>query len=184
MKIYTGLGDDGNTHLLGGQQVRKNDVRISVCGTLDELNAVFGLVASGAVPEPLFSQLVQVQNDLFRLGCMIASVGATSKMDLPSLDAADARRLEAWIDSIDAQLEPLSNFLLPGGAREAAAMHLARAVCRRSERQVADLVEQHPDFEADDVLRFLNRLGDWCFVAARYINRQRGVKEPLWKSRQ
>ncbi len=182
MKIYTGFGDGGMTQLLGGQTVPKNDIRVSVCGTLDELNAVLGIVASDPSLECLAPKLTHVQSDLFRLGCMVASVGSEADRTWPEIVAADAHRLEAEIDSMQESLSPLTNFLLPGGAPGAATMHLARSVCRRCERLLTDLAAQHPDFASEIVFRYLNRLGDWCFVAARYINQSQGVSEPIWSA--
>lgn len=182
MKIYTRFGDQGDTQLLGGQQTRKNDIRVAVCGTLDELNAVLGVVASGELPDPLRRQITSIQSDLFTVGAMIAAVGAESKMELPQIGAAETERLESEIDAMDATLKPLTNFLLPGGAPAAATMHLGRAVCRRAERLIADLTDQFADFESAEVFRYLNRLSDWCFIAARHINHSAAVDEPIWTS--
>ena len=181
MKIYTGFGDAGNTQLLGGQTVPKNDIRVCVCGTLDELNAVLGMVASSQLPSWLAQRVAHIQSDLFRIGCMVAAVGSDSQRPWPEIAAGHATRLEQEIDRMQDQLSPLTNFLLPGGAPAAAGMHLARSVCRRGERLVTDLVEQYADFQAANVFRYLNRLSDWCFVAARLINQSCGVSEPIWK---
>ena len=113
---------------------------------------------------------------------MIAAVDNDPKMELPTINKTDSHRLESEIDAMEAELKPLKNFLLPGGAHAAAAMHLARAVCRRGERLMADLTAQHPDFDAAVIFRYLNRLSDWCFVAARCINHDQGMEEPIWQS--
>jgi len=183
MKIYTGYGDDGNTQLLGSQKTRKNDVRIAVCGTLDELNALLGVVVSRQLPKVLRLQIMAIQGDLFVIGSMVASVGADSKMELPSIELADSQRLESEIDVMNAELTPLTNFLLPGGADAAATMHLARAVCRRAERLIADLVDQFPEFDSSGVFKYMNRLSDWCFIAARFINHVEDIAEPIWDNR-
>lgn len=183
MKIYTKFGDDGNTKLLGGQTVRKNDIRVAVCGTLDELNAVLGMVASHEGSDDVVAEIRLVQGDLFSIGSTVASAGAGSQMDLPQVTEADCQRLEDEIDTMSEVLKPLVNFLLPGGAPAAAAMHQARAVCRRVERQVMDLTDLHQETQATSMLKYLNRLSDWCFVAARYLNHIAGVEEPVWRNR-
>ena len=182
MKIYTRFGDQGDTQLLGGQTTRKNDTRVALCGTLDEMNAVIGLVASHEVSQQLAAQITSIQSDLFTLGATVAAVGSDSKMDLPKIGPAETERLESEIDQMETHLKPLTNFLLPGGSQAAATMHLGRAVCRRAERILVDLTNEFTDFESSDVLRFLNRLSDWCFVAARFINHNAGVDEPIWSS--
>lgn len=181
MKIYTGYGDDGHTQLLGGQRVRKNDCRVAVCGTLDELNAVLGVVASREIPAALKPRLQAIQSDLFKFGSTIAAIGAESKMNLPSVTDADRLRLEAEVDAMEEHLTALRNFLLPGGSEAAANMHLARAVCRRAERLLVELSAEHDEFDEAILFKYLNRLGDWCFVAARLINQELGVEEPLWR---
>ena len=181
MKIYTGYGDDGHTQLLGGQRVRKNDLRVAVCGALDELNAVFGLVASRQIPSALTPRIQAIQSDLFKFGSTVAAVGAETKMNLPEVKEADRQRLEEEIDAMEEHLKALQNFLLPGGSEGAATMHLARAVCRRAERWLVELATIHDDFDEEVLFKYLNRLGDWCFVAARLINHELGVEEPLWR---
>ena len=181
MKIYTGYGDDGHTQLLGGQRVQKNDLRVSVCGTLDELNAVLGVVASRQIPTVLAPRIQAIQSDLFKFGSTVAAVGAESKMDLPAVTEADCQRLEEEIDDMEGHLIALQNFLLPGGSEAAATMHLARAVCRRAERLLVELASEYHDFDQEILFKYLNRLGDWCFVAARLVNRELGVEEPLWR---
>ncbi|MCP4462540.1 MAG: cob(I)yrinic acid a,c-diamide adenosyltransferase [Planctomycetaceae bacterium] len=180
MKIYTGYGDEGFTQLLGGQRVRKNDMRVAMCGTLDELNAVMGAVASRQAATCLVVKINQVQSDLFKFGCGVAALGADTKMDLPAIGAQDSLRLEAEIDEMESCLEPLTNFLLPGGCEAAATMHQARAICRRCERLFTEVTDLYPDLDPAACLKYLNRLGDWCFVAARFINREMGVSEPIW----
>lgn len=182
MKIYTRTGDDGTTGLLGGRRVRKSDLPIECYGTVDELNAAVGLAAvAGVAPAALAPKLKAVQNDLFVLGSHLASPAderGAPNVHLPRLDESIAARLEAEIDAAEAQLSPLRQFILPGGSEVSARLHLARTVCRRAERLVVALAEQHPVPQL--IVRYLNRLSDWLFVQARWCNRQDGVEDVPW----
>ena len=185
MRIYTKYGDNGTTQLRGGQQTRKNDGRVVLCGALDELNAVLGVVASFDLPDQVSSQITRIQSDLFVAGAAVAAIGAEG-LKTAELGEEPTTRLENDIDSMETVLAPLRNFLLPGGAPAAATMHLARAVCRRSEISLTDLVDrQDESFRSTGVAaiqKYLNRLSDWCFVAARFLNHHHGVEEPIWTS--
>ncbi len=181
MRIYTKFGDDGNTQLLGGQQTRKSDLRLAVCGTLDELSAVLGLAAASDPPAAVGDQIQMIQSDLLSMGSRIAAMGAETKMELPQLTTTDVERLENEIDAMNSGLTELRNFLLPGGHAAAATLHVARAVCRRAEREMVALVDQYPEADAGTPLAWLNRLGDWCFVAARRVNHAHDITEPLWR---
>jgi cob(I)alamin adenosyltransferase len=179
-KIYTRAGDGGQTRLVTGETVAKTDARVEAYGTVDELNAVLGLVrletAGDAVLDPM---LARIQNDLFDLGADLAtpSLSADDRGALRILDGQVAR-LEGEIDTLNAKLAPLTSFVLPGGSRAAAWLHLARTVCRRAERRAVALFAASGDAHGPAV-RYLNRLSDLLFVAARFAN-GRGAGDVLW----
>jgi cob(I)alamin adenosyltransferase len=178
MKIYTRSGDDGSTGLLGGSRVGKSDPRIECYGTVDELNATIGL--AGVVTAPsLRSVLQRVQSELFIIGSDLATPpGVPRPVGLPPLTSANIERLEAEIDSAEAPLQPLRNFILPGGCEAAARLHLARTICRRAERLLVSLAsEQAVDAT---LLKYVNRLSDWLFVQARWSNHAAGVEDIPW----
>jgi cob(I)alamin adenosyltransferase len=178
MKIYTKTGDDGSTGLLGGTRVSKSDPRIECYGTVDELNASLGLVAVAA-DAPLRTRLERVQAELFSLGAHLAlpeDERATAMA--PPLDPQLVERLEAEIDAATAELPPLRNFILPGGSEAAARVHIARTICRRAERLAVSLGETIPVRHV--AVKYLNRLSDWLFVEARYVNHRLGVADVIW----
>lgn len=170
--IYTGGGDQGKTSLADGSRLGKDDPRIEVMGTLDELNSVLGVLLSNGVPATLARQLDGVQQMLFELGSEMAVPGRCS------LHADDVATLEAAIDEINADLPSLAEFILPGGIPAAAYCHFARAICRRAERQWVRLQSQAES--NPEALRYLNRLSDFLFVAARSLNQGAGQQEPLF----
>ena len=185
MKIYTRTGDGGETGLFGGPRVRKDDRRVEAYGAVDELNAALG-AASAALAEPdLAAMLRETQSALFDLGGGLATPRARERaaagLAAPRIGADAIGRLEGWIDALEEELEPLTQFVLPGGAPAAAALHLARTICRRAERRAVTLAEAEEI--PDEALRYLNRLSDFLFVAARAVNRRAGVEEPRWTSR-
>src|SRR5690606_34246717 len=154
MKIYTRTGDEGTTGLFGGARVRKNDVRVTAYGTVDETNAALGLARASGLPPSLDREIERLQRDLFVLGAELAcDPDKTDKLKVPRLGQERIAELEALIDRTEEQLAPLTQFILPGGAPGAAALHLARTVCRRAERCVLDVPEVRPE-----VLVYLNRL--------------------------
>ena len=171
VKLYTRTGDAGTTGLIGGRRVGKDDPRIDAYGTVDELNAHLGLAAV-ACDGKIARLLSAAQHDLFAIGSHLAAPdgGAT----LPPLP--DAGRLEAEIDSAEAELEPLSNFVLPGGTEAAARLHVARCACRRAERLCVALAPPVPG-----VVAYLNRLGDWLFAHARLANARADVADVPWR---
>jgi cob(I)alamin adenosyltransferase len=176
VKIYTRAGDRGQTSLLRGGKVRKDDPRIEAYGTVDELNAVIGVVRSAWPESPLDLSLEQVQRDLFDLGALLAA--GASDPRFPGVGSGRVSQLEEQIDMMEAELEPLTAFILPGGTPQAAQFHTARTVCRRAERLVVQL-EPLSDFESS--VTYLNRLSDFLFVAARYSNLKQGGRDTLWK---
>jgi cob(I)alamin adenosyltransferase len=179
LKIYTKTGDRGETGLLGGVRVSKNHVCIEVCGTLDELNSMIGLVRSGMPNESVNSLLLQIQNDLFDLGGRVAnSLAQTGRQ--PGFGENRIAFLESNIDEIQSKLPALTHFILPDGCAESCQLHLARAVCRRAERSLVGLRELETGCDLSMELIYLNRLSDFLFVAARYINNLAGQTETAW----
>lgn len=170
MKIYTRTGDQGETSLFGGRRVAKNDPRIEAYGTVDELNSFLGAVAVDDIPA--------IQSDLFEIGAHLASPG-TSRF--PGVDASRIEQLERSIDEMERELAPLTSFILPGGSPAAAQLHIARTVCRRAERRVVALEDDSSATQS--TLRYLNRLSDWLFVAARFANHRAGVADVPWSKR-
>jgi cob(I)alamin adenosyltransferase len=179
MKIYTKTGDGGETGLIGGERVAKDHARIEAYGTVDELSAQIGAARAAGVGESLGSQLVAIQDDLFIVGSQLASPKENAK--LPALEAASTKQLEDWIDEAEAQLPTLAEFILSGGCPPAAALHLARTVCRRAERRVQSL--EHETKLPGEISVFLNRLSDYLFTAARLANNEAGVAEEPWRPR-
>ena len=176
MKIYTRTGDGGETSLLSGGRVAKDHPRIEVYGTLDELNSLLGLLLAEEIPEAAVGELERVQSTLFSMGAALADAEGRFSHD-PGVWAAAP--LERWIDGMDAELEPLRSFILPGGCRAAAIAHVARTVCRRAER-CATAAGREPGGLPDGVLVYLNRLSDSLFVLARWLNLRSGVSERRW----
>lgn len=174
--IYTGTGDQGTTTLVGGKRVDKDNVRIEAYGTIDELNAQIGMLATAPTLQPeAVPQLIHIQNKLFNIGAYLATEGASSPEGLTAADVAD---LEHSIDEMDAELPPLSSFVLPGGSRRSALCHTCRTVARRAERRIVALShEAHVD---PIVIRYINRLSDFFFVFARFNNVHNQFDEIFW----
>lgn len=182
-KLYTRLGDRGETSLFGGERVPKDHLRVEAYGRLDELSAAIGFLVAALSADELREALQQVQNDLFDLGAELATPPDSRMRDrLPRLmDESDWRRLERLLDRYDAKVPPLRSFVLPGGDESAARAHLARTVCRAAERAVVRLA--HGEEVRADVLIYLNRLSDFLFVCARFLNHRAGVEEVSWRQR-
>jgi cob(I)alamin adenosyltransferase len=179
-KIYTRTGDGGETALGDGRRVPKHAPRVESYGTVDELNATLGLARLQAA-EAIDAALARVQNDLFDLGADLATPDFENDAAAPRarlrIVAAQVTRLEAEIDAMNARLSPLRSFVLPGGTPLAAQLHLARTVCRRAERLAVALAGLEP--VNPEAVRYLNRLSDWLFVAARVTN-DGGTADVLW----
>lgn len=175
MKIYTRGGDRGETSLLRGGRVRKDDAWIEAYGTVDELNSAVGLVRAQWSGSEIDSQLERVQRDLFDLGAMLAATAADSRFAGPP--PSRIVQLEEAIDRMEAILQPLTSFILPGGSVPAAQLHVARTICRRAEREIVGLPDSPTMQQA---IAYLNRLSDYLFVAARFANRKLGVPDVLW----
>ncbi len=181
MKLYTKTGDDGTTGLFGGGRVKKASRRVEAYGTVDELNSSLGMARALGLTTQGEEILAETQVDLFTLGAELACVpGKESSLKMRLVDADDATRLEHAIDRAEAGLPPLTNFVLPGGTPQAAALHHARTVCRRAERSVLDLDDAPA---RSDVIIYLNRLSDLLFVLARRENHERGTPDVPWAPR-
>jgi len=181
-RIYTGKGDDGTTALVGGQRVPKDSVRVAAYGSVDELNSHIGLALSVGLRTELAPDLKTIQNHLFHLGADLATREEDrQRLKIPQIEQRHVDALEQLIDRLTEELGPLENFILPGGSRGAAALHVARAVCRRAERDAIAL--NHVERIGPCVVKYLNRLSDVLFVMARYENHISGVGEVYWDSR-
>lgn len=179
--LYTGTGDSGTTSLVGGQRISKFSSRLEAYGTVDEFSSFLGVVLSSATcPYELKRQLLDVQNRLFDVGCYLATaVENVSDSSCVGLDESYISRIEGWIDDLDAQTPKIRAFVLPGGCDLAAHCHVARTVCRRAERRILALA--YEEYVDPIVIRFFNRLSDYLFIAARYLNHVNGVEELVWK---
>ena len=173
MKVYTKTGDGGETSLGSGGRVGKDHPRIEAYGTVDELNAVLGLLLTTPLPSSAEQQLRAIQSSLFAIGSVLAD--AEGKLEQDG-SAWTTKPLETWIDAMDTELDELRAFILPGGSQGAALAHLARTVCRRAERRVLVIDGVHPG-----IVPFLNRLSDAFFVLARAINARLGTAETEWR---
>ncbi len=177
MKIYTKTGDQGETSIGGGKRLPKDDLRIAACGEIDELNAVLGMCKVECGNDLMADILARMQRDLWIMGADLTApeVVQIGGKNVPRILEEDTARLEGWIDDMDFQLPLLKNFILPGGSRLSAHLHLARTVCRRVERAVVKLA--HAEKVDQQVLAYINRLSDLLFVMARYANQLDGKVE-------
>jgi cob(I)alamin adenosyltransferase len=178
-RIYTRAGDAGETSLGDGSRVSKADLRIEAYGTVDELNSFLGLALTGDLPAEFRPWLEQAQNDLFDLGADLAVPLEDEKRERLRVTQAQVERLEELCDLVNARLEPLKSFVLPGGSEAAARLHVARAVCRRAERLTVALSESQS--VSPTALAYLNRLSDLLFILTRAANADAGSSEPLWR---
>ncbi|MDW8208687.1 MAG: cob(I)yrinic acid a,c-diamide adenosyltransferase [Chloroherpetonaceae bacterium] len=186
-RIYTRTGDLGTTGLFGGQRVSKDDLRVEAYGTVDELNAMLGQ-ARVAISDPeINALLLALQADLFHLGADLATPDdedtQKGRVTVRRVAPERVQQMEQWIDRFEQELSPLTRFVLPGGSPAAAALHVARVVCRRAERRCVTLaqateMEGHPI--NPEVIRYLNRLSDLLFVLARLANHRQGVPDVHW----
>ncbi len=177
-RIYTRAGDGGRTRLASGAPAAKSDARVEAYGCVDETNACVGLVRVHTAHDAVLDAILgRIQNDLFDLGADLATPGAAP--DALRIVQAQVDRLEREIDQLNAELAALSSFVLPGGSPAAAALHLARTVCRRAEREAVRLVEREGEAVGAPALKYLNRLSDLLFVAARWAN-DKGRGDVLW----
>ena len=175
-KVYTRTGDAGETSLVGGRRVSKADLRVEAYGDVDELNSVIGLARVWLDDAEIDRTLGLIQNDLFTLGADLAS---PSDVQVPRIDESFVTSLEQLADQFLEQLEPLKEFILPGGGRVAATLHQARTICRRAERICVRLAREET-LDAQ-LIKFLNRLSDALFVWARWVAKTQGEPEFLWE---
>lgn len=181
-KIYTRTGDAGTTGLGTGERIRKDALRIAAYGTVDETNALIGVARLHTRDLPdLDAMLGRVQNDLFDLGADLCVPDRGEKPKFQPLRVSDAQvtRLETEIDTLNAELNPLKSFILPGGSPAAAALHVARTVSRRAEREMVALAAMPDEPVSDAAMKYINRLSDFLFVIGRYVN-DRGQSDVLW----
>ncbi len=180
MKIYTKFGDTGETALYGGTRIGKDAPRIEAIGTVDELNAYIGY-AQVLIDDPDLSELiVRIQNHLFAVGADLATLETHTKAAEFRISQDFTVEMETTIDTLSAELPPLTNFILPGGCAAGAILHIARVICRRSERRVVHLAQEteiNPE-----IIQSLNRLSDLLFVLARTVNFRAQSPEPIWQS--
>jgi cob(I)alamin adenosyltransferase len=171
MPLYTRTGDDGTTGTYGGGRVAKNSVRMHAVGDIDELNAAIGVVQD--------KELLHLQSLLFDVGADLAT--PQENENVRRIDSSDITFLETWIDTVDSQNSKLTAFVLPGGCRKSAQLHLARTICRRAERSIISLM--HDGGCSSNILIFINRLSDLLFALARLANKQEGVEDVPWTPR-
>lgn len=181
MKIYTKTGDQGTTALFGGKRLSKADLRIDTYGTVDELNSYIGLVRDQDVNQKRKLVLIEIQDRLFTIGSILATEPGNEKVKVPALSESDIEYLEKEIDAMDAVLPPMRFFVLPGGHRFVSECHIARTVCRRTERLTIALAAQEEVQPL--VIKYLNRLSDYLFVLGRKISHELGTEETPWKPR-
>ena len=182
MKIYTKTGDRGETGLYGGAKCLKSDLRIETIGTVDELNSQLGVASAHLVGSALASKLTHIQSWLFDLGAELASLKPTDQKT-DTISDREVELLEQWIDEMQVEVPPLKCFVLPGGSVAASHIHLGRSICRRAERLLVGLIQREEGEPREELLRFLNRLSDWLFVAARWQNQLDGQKDIPWVAR-
>lgn len=181
MKIYTKTGDEGMTSLFGGKRVSKADLRIDAYGTTDELNSWIGVLRDQEVNAKRKDVLLTIQDRIFTIGSMLAVEPGNTKVKVPVLNETDVSLLEKEIDAMDANLPPMRSFVLPGGHPAVSFTHVARTVCRRSERLVIALQQ---NYSVDPlIVQYLNRLSDFLFVLARAVALEAGAEESPWKPR-
>lgn len=181
MKIYTKTGDKGTTALFGGKRILKSDLRIDTYGTVDELNSWVGVLRDQPINKKRKGVLVEIQDRLFTIGSMLATVPGNSKVKIPLLAAPDIVFLEKEIDAMEVKLKPMKTFVLPGGHESVSFGHVARTVCRRAERLVVAL----DSGEKTDplIIQYLNRLSDYLFVLCRAMTKELKANETPWKPR-
>jgi cob(I)alamin adenosyltransferase len=181
LKIYTKTGDKGETSLFGGTRVSKDSLRIETYGTVDELNSVIGICRCLIADKKIEKILTVIQNDLFVIGADLATPLETKKKNVVRINSKAITHLEKYIDAIDSRLNPLQNFILPGGSQAAAFLHYARTVCRRAERLVVKLSAKEKNNKYP--LIYMNRLSDLLFVLSRCVNSQNKIADIKWDSK-
>ncbi len=185
MKIYTKTGDKGTTALFGGTRVPKHHLRIESYGTVDELNSYIGLIRDQKIDKNAINSLIRIQNELFTLGAMLATPpekellkNGKERLNIPKITSANIKVLEQEIDAMNLDLPAMTNFILPGGGQTVSFCHIARCVCRRTERLATALNKNETINPA--ILEYLNRLSDYLFVLARKLSKDLSIKETPW----
>ncbi|TXC75589.1 cob(I)yrinic acid a,c-diamide adenosyltransferase [Luteibaculum oceani] len=179
MKVYTKKGDTGETALLGGRRVSKSHLRIEAYGTLDELNAFVGLLRDHIELPNTVKELLDIQDRIFTIGSHLAMEKEDSKMKLPDISETDITNLENWIDKMEEELEPMRNFVLPGGHPTLSYCHVCRTICRRVERAAVTLA--HEESINKLILSYINRLSDYFFMLGRFMAKKLNVEETPWQ---
>ncbi len=178
--LYTRTGDDGTTSLVDGSRIKKNSQRLETYASIDELSSSLGVVAADAkCNDEIKGEIQQIQNELFNIGAYLATPVKEGTTPSANITEEALPRLEGWIDALDEQTPKLNNFVLPGGCPAAAAAHVARVTCRRAERNVVTLAES--EYVDPNVNAYLNRLSDYLFAAARFINFMQGIDDIAWQ---
>jgi len=179
MKIYTKTGDTGETSLIGGKRVKKNHLRLNAYGTIDELNANIGFLCDFEIDTTTIRTLRTVQSRLFDLGANLACENPELLAKIPQINEAEIQEIENEIDAIERTLPKLTNFILPGGSKEASVCHICRTVCRRAERLCVELAGEDPINML--IIKYLNRLSDYFFVLSRKLLAQKNIEPTYWK---
>lgn len=179
--LYTGTGDSGTTSLVGGQRISKTAIRLEAYGTVDEFSSFLGVVLSSAeCPADIKTQMLGIQNHLFDAGCYLATaVEDGSAPSCKAIDSGAIQTIETYIDLLDARTPKIRAFVLPGGSEIAAHCHVARTVCRRAERRILELASE--EYVAPNLIKWFNRLSDYLFIVARYLNHITGIEEITWQ---
>lgn len=180
--LYTCTGDQGTTSLVDGSRVSKDSLRVDAYGDIDELSSTLGFLASSKeCPEEIKGEIADIQHILFEVGSYLATPAPEGKE--PRLNGIDeeTRKVEGWIDALDERVPRMRSFILPGGSEAASRCHLARTVCRRAERKMTALARE--SFVDEKVISYVNRLSDYLFIAARYLNFLQGVDDVAWRPR-
>lgn len=185
MKVYTKTGDNGTTALFGGTRVPKHHIRIESYGTIDELNSHIGLIRDQAINQMHKNVLMEIQDRLFTVGAILATdpekatlKNGKDRLNIPKISESDIKFLEDNMDSMDAELPPMTHFVLPGGHQTVSFCHIARTVCRRAERLASHLNDLEP-FQPE-TLKYINRLSDYLFVLARKLSHELQAEEIKW----
>ncbi|MDE6023451.1 MAG: cob(I)yrinic acid a,c-diamide adenosyltransferase, partial [Muribaculaceae bacterium] len=179
--LYTGTGDSGTTSLVGGQRISKTSVRLEAYGTVDEFSSFLGVVLSSSeCPADIKSQMIVIQNLLFDAGCYLATAADNDAAPVcKAIDGDAIQTIESYIDLLDAATPKIRAFVLPGGSETAAHCHVARTVCRRAERRILALAAE--EYVDPNLIRWFNRLSDYLFITARYLNHTAGIDEITWQ---
>ena len=181
MKIYTKKGDTGETSLIGGKRVSKNNIKIEAYGTVDELNSWIGLIRDQNINSDTRGELLEIQDRLFTIGSLLAKASEGTKMQLPELKDSDILFLEEKIDAMNTTLPEMKSFVLPGGHTYVSYCNITRCVCRRAERLTVALNQTQADYAKE--IQYLNRLSDYLFILSRKLSTDLTVKEIPWKPR-